>query len=182
MTEADRFLNNRKKSIPPNTGPIEEPMHVNASQPETSPKTSATPQVKPIASTTPPPLTFFRGTQRAVTLKEAWTRYWTRWTFAGRASRSEFTWPYMFNVVLMFVFLGLGAVCPPIIAIYLIYFALTLIPGLCVMIRRLHDVGLSGYYAWMFFFPLGGPFLLVSECDKPSEPRENKYGPVPNVE
>jgi uncharacterized membrane protein YhaH (DUF805 family) len=63
--------------------------------------------------------------------------------------------------------------------LYWLYFLLTFLPGLAVMVRRLHDVGKSG---WMFFIalvPIIGAIWLLVLFVKDSESGENKYGPNP---
>jgi len=51
--------------------------------------------------------------------------------------------------------------------------------GISVAVRRLHDVGLSGWLYLISFVPyVGGIFLLVVACI-PSQPHPNAYGPAP---
>lgn len=61
----------------------------------------------------------------------------------------------------------------------IIYPLLVFIPGLSVLIRRLHDVGKSG---WMYFIALipiiGVIWLLVQLCTD-SQPGRNKWGDNP---
>ena len=63
--------------------------------------------------------------------------------------------------------------------IYIIYALATFIPGLAVVVRRLHDVGKSG---WMYFIGLipiiGAIWLLVLIC-KDSQVGSNKWGENP---
>ena len=54
-----------------------------------------------------------------------------------------------------------------------------LVPGLAVSIRRLHDVGKSGWYLLINLIPIAGPiWFLVLACTD-SQPGHNKYGPNP---
>ena len=110
-------------------------------------------------------------------------------TFGGRARRKEFWMFVLFNFIFAMVavvldnVLGLTVHFPGSIIdygyIYYAYALFTMIPNLAVTVRRLHDVGKSG---WMFFIVLipiaGGIWLLVLLC-KDSEPGINKYGPNP---
>lgn len=58
---------------------------------------------------------------------------------------------------------------------------ITLLPGLGLFWRRMHDTGHSGWWwLWSFLPVIGWIVLLVMLC-KSSVPAENKYGPVPNV-
>ena len=53
------------------------------------------------------------------------------------------------------------------------------IPNISVAVRRLHDVGLSGWLYLLTFIPyVGGLFMLVVACI-PSQPHPNAYGPAP---
>ena len=72
-------------------------------------------------------------------------------TFHGRASRSEFWWFFLFNflaaIIMSFIpFIG-G-----------LYFWVSLIPSLAVLVRRLHDVNRSGW--WVFWGTMGVILLL----------------------
>lgn len=53
-----------------------------------------------------------------------------------------------------------------------------MIPNVTVMVRRLHDVGMSGWLWLMAFVPFGSIFLLVVAF-MPSEGSTNAYGPIP---
>lgn len=109
--------------------------------------------------------------------------------FSGRARRSEYWWwSLVFTVVLVaWVALGLlvvaasgesdvvsSAVGGSYVAVYLAL----LVPTIAVLVRRLHDVGRSGWWYLIGFVPLGGIVLLVFTC-LDSEPRPNAYGPSP---
>ena len=53
------------------------------------------------------------------------------------------------------------------------------IPSLAVMVRRLHDTGHSGYFAFLLLLPFIGPIILLIYCLQDSQPGANKYGPNP---
>lgn len=61
-----------------------------------------------------------------------------------------------------------------------IVIALVFLPAsITVMIRRLHDIGMSGWFYLLAFVPyIGGIFLLVCAFI-PSQAYTNKYGPIP---
>ncbi|MFN3568205.1 MAG: DUF805 domain-containing protein [Caldimicrobium sp.] len=59
------------------------------------------------------------------------------------------------------------------------YMFATLLPYLAVTVRRLHDVGKSGWWILISLVPfIGLIWLLVLLCTD-SQPGENKYGPNP---
>ena len=79
-------------------------------------------------------------------------------TWKGRASRSEFWWFYLVFIIIQVVltFLTLNYFIYGIAAIIISYI-LNLVLSLSVLslsVRRLHDVGLSGWWYWIFLAPL----------------------------
>lgn len=99
--------------------------------------------------------------------------------FEGRARRSEYWYYTLFNAIIMYVlfgmmFLGDGMIFMYFIAI--IYALATLVPTLAVAVRRLHDVGKSGWFILIGLIPLiGGIWLLVLYVTD-SQDGENEYG------
>ena len=61
----------------------------------------------------------------------------------------------------------------------LLYNLLILIPSLAVAVRRLHDVGKSGWVLLIGLIPLVGAIWLLILLLRDSEAGENKYGPNP---
>ena len=98
--------------------------------------------------------------------------------FSGRASRSEFWNHVLFLIVLSLI----GGVIHP--AVSTIVTLGLLLPSICVQVRRLHDIGKSGWFYWIILIPIvGGIVLLVWNCKKGTE-GENDYGsdPLANLE
>ena len=93
-------------------------------------------------------------------------------TFKGRASRSEYWYFVLFNVIFSIV-LGFvsGIVDLPIL--YTIYSLVLLIPSIAVAVRRMHDVGKSG---WFVLIPI---YDLILACTQGVK-GENEYGTEPN--
>ena len=110
--------------------------------------------------------------------------------FSGRARRKEywmFTLIYMIVIIIAMVLdgaLGLGfdmgyGVTAPYGWIYSIVALVHLIPALGVYVRRLHDVGKSGWFMLISLVPIiGGIWLLVLLCTD-GDSSENAYGPSP---
>ena len=103
--------------------------------------------------------------QKPVSLKTAWVRFWTRWTFRGRASKSEFWWMVLVFLVLNVanrVFSPPGAVSTGetlwVIA-YTLFSLVALVPGCCLAVRRLHDTNHSGKH--LLWILLGHILILV---------------------
>jgi uncharacterized membrane protein YhaH (DUF805 family) len=72
--------------------------------------------------------------------------------------------------------IGTGAI------IYLFYVLATLIPNLSVSVRRLHDVGKSGWMYLVALIPLVGFIWLLVLFTTDSQPGDNEYGPNPKEE
>ncbi|WP_067149848.1 DUF805 domain-containing protein [Pseudotamlana agarivorans] len=108
--------------------------------------------------------------------------------FNGRARREEYWMFTLFNIIfiiaIMTVFGGIAAATdtPALLGIYGIYILGIFIPTLAVIVRRLHDVGKSGWFYLVGAIPFIGPIwifvLLVTEGDKGN----NQYGPDPKLE
>ncbi len=90
-------------------------------------------------------------------------------TFQGRANRSEYWFFVLFNFIC-----GLVPYVNYVAAIALF------LPGLAVAVRRLHDIGKSGWYYLLCLVPLVGPIILLIWFCQPSQNGDNEYGPNPN--
>ena len=95
-------------------------------------------------------------------------------TFSGRARRKEYWMFVLFNTIFAFVF---GFVCgligfPDLAQLYTLAI---LLPSIAVGVRRMHDVGKSG---WFLLIPIYNFILAVSEGEK----GENQYGQDPKPE
>jgi uncharacterized membrane protein YhaH (DUF805 family) len=94
--------------------------------------------------------------------------------FSGRASRSEFWWFMLFELL---VFLVASLIHD---WVYLVAVLALLLPGTGVGVRRLHDVGRSGWWMLLYFVPLIGFLVLLYWNVQPSQPHANAYGEVPD--
>ena len=108
-------------------------------------------------------------------------------TFSGRASRSEFWWFYLLNVIISAVgytclLLGMAADNTALTAIgglWGVYCLAVIIPGIAVSVRRIHDSNHSGWnFLWTFLPFLGGLIMLYFYIIAGTN-GENKYGPDP---
>lgn len=108
-------------------------------------------------------------------------------TFSGRASRSEYWyWQlFMFLLVLVIIILcfvamkeaALFAITPVIWIINIV----SLLPNLAVLVRRLHDIGRSGWSVLFALIPVIGSIILLVFCLTESQDGDNEYGPNPNA-
>lgn len=82
-------------------------------------------------------------------------------TFSGRASRPEFWWFFLFQILASFVASLLGDTVSGLVALAL------LLPALAVGARRLHDIGRTGW--WQLLLLTGiGVLLLIFWWAQPS--------------
>lgn len=104
--------------------------------------------------------------------------------FSGRARRKEYWMFTLFNIIFAIVAMVLDNVLgmagdTGYGLLYASYALATLVPGLAVAVRRLHDIGKSGWFILVALIPLiGGIWLLVLLCTD-SKPGTNEYGPNP---
>lgn len=105
--------------------------------------------------------------------------------FSGRARRKEYWMFILFHII----FLIVAAIIDNVLGtafegvgyglIYLLYSLAVLLPGIAVAVRRLHDVGKSGWFLLIVLIPIiGGIWLLVLFC-LDGTPGKNKYGANP---
>ena len=107
--------------------------------------------------------------------------------FNGRASRSEYWWFFLFTMILQFialpidiVVLGYDMMDPGAIQIVGTIAGLALfLPSLCVLVRRLHDLGKSGWWFLIAFIPFLGIIVLLVFMVTEGEQLPNQYGEVP---
>ena len=109
--------------------------------------------------------------------------------FEGRARRSEYWYYTLMNIIIVVALEILAGVCGMassvltiIVGLLLVVYALgTLVPSIAVMVRRLHDVGKSGWWYFIALIPIvGAIWLLVLLCTD-SQPGSNEYGMNPKT-
>ena len=97
-------------------------------------------------------------------------------TFSGRARRSEYWYFTLFTAVAS---TALSLIFGDQAMIASLFALATLLPGLAVTWRRMHDIGKSGAWSLLAFLPIVGTIIvLIWEC-KDSQPGSNVYGPNP---
>jgi len=94
--------------------------------------------------------------------------------FTGRAGRMEYWLFTLVNIVVMNVFLHvhLGIVSG-------IFAIASIIPGIAVAIRRLHDTNRSGWWILIALIPIIGAIILIVFTLLPGEEADNQYGSPP---
>ncbi len=107
--------------------------------------------------------------------------------FQGRAGRPEF-W-YWF----LFVWAGLGGIvllalvvtvalhsgkfgAMVALAAFFLYFGFVFLPTVSALVRRLHDVGMTGWLALIAFIPYVGAIVLIVIAALPGKQGSNVFG------
>jgi uncharacterized membrane protein YhaH (DUF805 family) len=99
-------------------------------------------------------------------------------TFNGRARRSEYWWFGLFQGLLSIVLTIIGSVIGFKYLGNIASLAL-LAPGLGVSVRRMHDIGKSGWWLLISLIPLVGWIVIIVFAVTDSNPGPNQYGPSP---
>jgi len=111
--------------------------------------------------------------------------------FDGRASRSEFWYFILFyfvsNIILAlldtFVINPMLGATPSQMGqggfLQIIFALAMLVPSIAIAIRRLHDIGKSGWWYLIVFIPIVGLLVLLYFFVQDSQPGTNQYGHNP---
>lgn len=93
-------------------------------------------------------------------------------TFSGRATRSEY-WYWVLAMCIVSIVLNIiGGQVAILMILSPIFSLATLVPTIAVAIRRMHDVGKSG---WFILIPLYNLYLAIQPSEGP-----NAYGSTPS--
>ncbi|MDB3870845.1 DUF805 domain-containing protein [Euryarchaeota archaeon] len=168
---------------------------------------------------------FISGSERPkeiISFKDAIRSFFKNWAnFRGRASRSEYNWSILFTNLMLIplslfysILIGIILLLPesnPVasffaliimlisILLFVIFYLCLLIPSITILMRRLHDIGYSGWLYFLYIliyvvisviflqisylvyvfisFILSIPLLMIMIL--PGDNMTNKYGPVP---
>ena len=98
--------------------------------------------------------------------------------FSGRARRKEYWMFFLFNLIFSLV---LGAIDGLLGTVFIgtIYGLAVLIPGIAVSVRRLHDIGRTGWWVLISFIPLIGLIVLIIFAATEGDKGTNEYGSDP---
>ena len=99
--------------------------------------------------------------------------------FNGRARRQEYWMFLLFNIIFGFAAGIVDSILGTYLAVYSIYSLAMIIPGIAVSVRRLHDIGKSGWMLLIVLIPLIGAIWLLVLMATDSTPGENEYGKNP---
>lgn len=113
---------------------------------------------------------------------QVWKKYWV---FSGRATRSEYWYFVLFNLIATMLCLAIdfaimGKVPRDGMGVAgALYTLATILPGIAVAVRRLHDTGRRGWWMLLLLVPIAGPITLLVFLVMESQAGENRYGTSP---
>ena len=101
-------------------------------------------------------------------------------SFEGRARRSEYWWWTLANFLLsLAITLLLGSESTAGMIVSSIVSLALFLPGLGVAVRRMHDIGKSGWAILIALIPIVGAIIVIVWCATDSDMSANEYGPSP---
>ena len=100
-------------------------------------------------------------------------------SFNGRASRKEYWSFHLLNVGVAFLLLIIGNSPEVGLTLLALLFFGSIIPGTAVLVRRLHDVGQSGWWVLIGWIPLIGNLILLIWLVSKGVNGANQYGDDP---
>src|SRR5690606_13777530 len=99
--------------------------------------------------------------------------------FSGRAERREFWFFVLMHIAgsfLLGILDGLIFGANNLSLFSSLFILFNMIPGISISVRRLHDIGKSGWWLLLSLIPLLGAILLIVWFIKPGDSEPNGYG------
>ena len=100
--------------------------------------------------------------------------------FKGRARRKEY-WIFVLVNAVISIVLGMIGALIKMPWIGSIYGLIVLVPSLAVGVRRLHDIGKSGWMLLIGMIPIVGALYLIYLFCQDGEKKANAWGPNPKT-
>lgn len=111
----------------------------------------------------------------------AFKQFWVKeMDVSGKTDRREFWLGVLGNAIIMVVLMALVlvslfAVTPMLnsfsilaMAMFVAFCLVELMPSIALIIRRMHDIGKSGFYIWVLFIPVAGFIWYLWLVTRPS--------------
>lgn len=100
--------------------------------------------------------------------------------FSGRARRQEY---WMFTLIVSLIYIGLlvlGTALDSEVPEF-VFLAIVFLPSLTVSVRRLHDIGRSGWWVLIGIVPCIGTIVTIIFMATEGERDTNRFGPDPKA-
>ncbi|MCI9173142.1 DUF805 domain-containing protein [uncultured Duncaniella sp.] len=108
-----------------------------------------------------------------ITFGEAISRFYKKYAdFNGRSTRAEYWYPCLYMLICYVILLCLGKTG---MILYGIFALANIIPSLAVGIRRMHDIGKSGWWILINLVPVIGGIWFIVLAATPSKDIDNPY-------
>lgn len=140
--------------------------------------------------------------QPTISFGEAVSSFYVQYfDFKSRSRRSEYWWAMLYEVIFLLFVFSISMLLPDIdILLFIVSIIAILIPDLAVTVRRLHDVGKTGWLVLLCLIPKSiifldltgltgflvlcliqviGSIIVIGFCLKDSSKRENEWGVSP---
>ena len=95
--------------------------------------------------------------------------------FEGRSNRGEYWWAFL-AIILISIGLTVIDAMLGIALLGMIFSLATLVPGIAIGIRRLHDIDKSGWFLLIGLIPLIGALVLIYFFIQKPTPGPNRFG------
>lgn len=108
--------------------------------------------------------------------------FWSRtYDYKGTSSRREFWWGIFGNAIIMLLLITLLLVSLfyssqklnpfsiSMIILFSLFCLIELLPSITLIIRRMHDIGKSGFYIFVLFIPIIGFVWYIYLVTRPSD-------------
>ena len=103
-----------------------------------------------------------------ITFLDAVKRFYNNYAnFNGCATRAEYWYPVLYMCIVYAILLCLGKVG---MILYYIFALANIVPSIAVGIRRMHDIGKSGWWILINLVPLIGGIWFIVLAATPSKP------------
>lgn len=96
--------------------------------------------------------------------------------FSGRAIRSQYWYFVLFTFIISFVLGFLDGMLFGRQILSLIFGLAILIPSIAIGVRRLHDLGKTGWWYFLVLFPIVGQIILLIWFCMKGQTTKNQYG------
>lgn len=128
---------------------------------------------------------------------KAYVNFWKNYAnFNGRSRRADYWWAMLCQMIIMMILGMVGggqltaamitgqtpsAVGIILILVYVIFSLASLVPGIAIVVRRLHDIGKSGWWYFIAFVPMVGVIVILVFLCTAGTAGDNMYGPDPKA-
>lgn len=107
--------------------------------------------------------------------------YVNSFNFRGRASRSEYWWSALYQLLFIVVAITVSSIIEIMYFLFLIFLLLSIIPSISVTIRRLHDTDKPWYNILISCIPYIGSLILLFFLALEGTKGKNKFGFPPSL-